>query len=65
MGQVAVRKLIRMGDGGLVVSIPPGWLRFHGLKPGDKVEIVTNGKITIRPATKRVADKEAPCLTKS
>lgn len=44
MGQICERSLMKMGNGGLVVSIPSGWARYYGLSAGDKVEVVSNGK---------------------
>lgn len=38
-----------MGEGSLVVTIPKGWARFYHLRAGDKVEVVANGEILIRP----------------
>lgn len=45
------RKLIPMGDGGLVVNVPRIWARFHQLKVGDKVQIEMgrDGELRIRP----------------
>ncbi len=45
------RKLMPMGDGGLVVNVPRIWARFHQLKIGDKVEVEmdSNGDLRIRP----------------
>lgn len=45
------RKLMKFGTS-IVVAIPPGWLRYNGLRPGDKVEVIANGKVTIRPISK-------------
>ena len=46
------RKLIPMGDGGLVVTVPRIWARFHQLKVGDKVEleIDNDGDLRLHPA---------------
>ncbi|MDP2949712.1 MAG: AbrB/MazE/SpoVT family DNA-binding domain-containing protein [Chloroflexota bacterium] len=33
----------------LRITVPVWWLRLHGLKPGDKVEVVANGELTVRP----------------
>ncbi len=30
--------------GSLVVSLPWGWLNYHNIKAGDKVEIITRGR---------------------
>lgn len=44
---------MRMGEGSLVVTIPKGWARFYQLKAGDKVEVVANGEILIRPISRQ------------
>ncbi len=31
-----------------MVTLPKGWLRYMGIKAGDKVEVITNGEIIIR-----------------
>jgi len=51
------RKLMPMGNGGLVVNVPAIWARSHQLKVGDKVEleIGSAGELRIRP-------KELPTL---
>jgi antitoxin component of MazEF toxin-antitoxin module len=41
-----IRKLVKLGHS-VVVCLPPGWLAWRGLKQGDRVRIVTNGKLTI------------------
>lgn len=43
------RTLIRFGDNALVLTIPKPWVDFYRLKPGDKVEVIANGVLTIRP----------------
>lgn len=37
----------------IVVSIPAGWLRWNGLKAKDKVEVICNDIIVIRPIQTR------------
>lgn len=49
MASLVERSLIRFGNGGLVVSIPIAWARYYNLLPGDKVVIIANSKLTIRP----------------
>lgn len=46
------RKLIPMGNGGLVVTMPKFWTRLLQLKVGDKVllEMNTSGELHIRPS---------------
>jgi len=44
------RVLHKLGSrGSVVVAVPQDWLRYYGLKPGDKVEVIANGELTIRP----------------
>ena len=45
------RSLIKFGQG-LAMTIPKAWADFHGLKPGDKLEVIANGKLTVRPMPK-------------
>ncbi|MDP3062565.1 MAG: AbrB/MazE/SpoVT family DNA-binding domain-containing protein [Chloroflexota bacterium] len=33
----------------LRITVPVWWMRYHGLEPGDKVEVVANGELTVRP----------------
>ncbi len=49
MGQLEQRTVTKVGSGSLMVCLPLGWARFHNLKAGDKVQVVTNGEIRIRP----------------
>lgn len=49
MPSLTERKLMPMGKGALVVTIPKGWARYLKLKAGDKVEIEANGELIIRP----------------
>ena len=46
MATIEIRKLLKVGHS-IVVCLPPGWLAWRGLKQGDKVRIITNGKLTI------------------
>ena len=48
---IGKRKLMPMGDGGLVVTVPRIWARFHQLKVGDKVELKmdSHGELHISP----------------
>lgn len=54
------RRLMAMGDNGLVVYIPTAWARYYGLRKGDIVEVVANGELTIRPKLKANLPPEAP-----
>jgi len=53
--QIEERTLTKVGGNSLMVTLPKGWLRYMGLKPGDKVEVISNGDITIRPKQKMSA----------
>ena len=46
------RTLIKFGDGGLVMCIPKAWSDFYKLRAGDKVQVITNGELRIRPKRK-------------
>ena len=48
MPQIYERSIIKFGDGGCVISLPLAWLRYYGLGPGDKVDMIVNGEIIIR-----------------
>lgn len=40
---------IHAAGGSLAITLPKGWLAYFGLKAGDKVELVANGALVIRP----------------
>ena len=42
MAQLVDRVIFRIGEGAVAVTLPIGWIRYAGLKPGDKVEVVIN-----------------------
>ncbi len=46
--QKEVRTVSKVGGSSLMVTLPKGWLRYMGIKAGDKVEVITNGEIIIR-----------------
>lgn len=56
MPTLTVRKLIKFGHDGLVITVPRGWVRFYRLSAGDQLEVIANGELIIRPL-KQVADK--------
>ena len=49
MPSVSLRKLIKFGNNGLVVTVPRAWARYYGLKGGEKLLVVVDGEIIIRP----------------
>ncbi len=51
------RKLGKLGPGSFVVTIPPDWVRAHGLKPGDELVMAANNIITIAKRTEEIPRK--------
>jgi len=47
-----------MRKGSYMISLPKPWLRYFGLKPSYKFEVIANGKLTIHPP-KREANGKA------
>ena len=52
------RTLFKIGEGGFAVTLPKAWIRYYGLKPGDKVEIIANKELTIRVQPKECKNEE-------
>jgi hypothetical protein len=50
--QTENRKIIRIGKTSLGVILPKAWLSYFSLQAGDKVEVVSNGYVTIKPPVK-------------
>ncbi|MFC1930345.1 AbrB/MazE/SpoVT family DNA-binding domain-containing protein [Chloroflexota bacterium] len=53
MPSITNRSLIRFGQKGLVITLPKSWADYYHLKPGDKVAVVANGKLVIKPNIKK------------
>lgn len=49
MPTLTIRKLIRFGNDGLVITVPKSWVRYYGLKAGDKLEVVADSELVVRP----------------
>jgi bifunctional DNA-binding transcriptional regulator/antitoxin component of YhaV-PrlF toxin-antitoxin module len=49
------RKLIAMGDGGLVVTVPKAWRDYYRLKAGDVVTVIADSELRISPPIKKKA----------
>jgi len=47
------RMLYHVGKSSLAITLPQNWLKYFGLKAGDKVEIIGNGDLTIRPVKEK------------
>ena len=52
MPAIFERSLIKMGKGGLVVTLPKAWVDYLHLKAGDRVVLVCNKKVVIYPKGK-------------
>ena len=53
MPTITLRKIIKFGTGGLVMTIPKGWVRYYELEAGDRLEVIADGELTIRPTKKK------------
>jgi antitoxin component of MazEF toxin-antitoxin module len=53
MPHVEERTISRVGAGSLMVTLPKSWLRFHRLGPGDKLVLISNGELILRPKRRR------------
>jgi len=52
MPSIFERSLIRMGKEAFCIVIPKAWIRYYQLKAGDKLEVIANEELTIRPVRK-------------
>lgn len=52
------RMIYRVGKSSLAITLPRGWLKYFGLKPGDKVEITANGELTIHPLKNKTTQQK-------
>jgi bifunctional DNA-binding transcriptional regulator/antitoxin component of YhaV-PrlF toxin-antitoxin module len=52
LAQLVDRTIFRIGEGAVAVTLPIGWIRYVGLKPGDRVEVVINDDYLIIRAKK-------------
>ena len=46
------RTLFKIGEGGFAITLPKAWIRYNGLKAGDKVEIIADKDLVIRVKAK-------------
>ena len=46
-----------------MVTLPKGWIRYMKIKPGDTVEVITNGEVAIRPKRKRAEGRRSRRLS--
>jgi len=38
-----------LGQGSYVITLPKDWIRYFGIKPGDKLQVISNGELRIFP----------------
>lgn len=50
--QIEERTVPKVGGASLMVTLPKGWCRFHGLHAGSKVLVVSNSELRVRPKLK-------------
>lgn len=53
MPTLVERSVINLGQGSYVITLPKGWLRYFGIKPGDRLEVVSDGELVIRPPKRK------------
>jgi bifunctional DNA-binding transcriptional regulator/antitoxin component of YhaV-PrlF toxin-antitoxin module len=51
------RSVINLGQGSYVITLPKDWIRYFDIKPGDKLEIVSNGELRIFPPKRQEVHK--------
>lgn len=49
MPSITKRSLIRLGQNGLGVTLPKAWADYYRLKPGDKITVIANRRLVIKP----------------
>jgi bifunctional DNA-binding transcriptional regulator/antitoxin component of YhaV-PrlF toxin-antitoxin module len=52
MPQKENRKIVRIGKTSLGIILPKAWLRYFSINAGHKVEVISNGYVTIKPLNK-------------
>lgn len=52
------RRVIDMRQGSYVMTLPKPWIRYYGLKPGDRLILTINGDLTVRPLDKKKRQTE-------
>lgn len=49
MATLEYRKVIDLGQGSLIITLPKPWLRRHGVRKGDTLEVLTGeGELVVR-----------------
>ena len=58
MPHMEFRKIIKVGESSFAVILPKSWLRYFDLDNDDKVEVISNSDVVIRPLK---STKEQKC----
>ncbi len=45
MASLYERSVIDMGQGSYIMTLPIPWVRYYGIKPGDKLPVVIDGDV--------------------
>lgn len=53
MPSLVERSVIDMGQGSYIITLPKPWVRYLRIKPGDKLLVIINGELVIRPKRRR------------
>ena len=58
MPSLTTRKVIKFGKSTLAMTLPKAWVNYFKLEAGDRLEVIANKKLIIRPDRKQT-NKEA------
>ena len=53
MPNLTERSVFKIGEGGLAMTIPKPWWSYYQLEPGDKVQVISDGKLVVKPLRNR------------
>jgi bifunctional DNA-binding transcriptional regulator/antitoxin component of YhaV-PrlF toxin-antitoxin module len=54
------RRLFRIGEGAIAVTLPKAWTRYHHLEPGDRIEIIADEDLIIKVKNKKSDEQGSP-----
>ena len=60
MPNLVERSVIDMGQGSYIITLPKPWVRYFGIKPGEKLEVISNGELIIRRKKKQASRRKYP-----
>lgn len=58
MPSLTTRKVIKFGKSTLAMTLPKAWVNYFKLEAGDRLEVIANKKLIVRPDRKQT-NKEA------